>query len=118
MDTLNIPQDKVWAVELSEVDFSHEFQRRFPIADFIPNKSDWLGMPEPINRMIDGVRPDDMLADEYQTPKKYEETPVINEKKIKEYTCRGEGCDRTFTAFIGRIAHERKCLKALNTKIG
>ena len=111
----NISLDKAWAISLSEVEFSHEFQRRFPVADYIPDKSDWLDMPIPENRLIDGVRPDDMLAEDYQLVKKDE--PVILEKKKKEYHCRGEGCDRVFTAFIGRIAHERKCAFALNTKI-
>jgi hypothetical protein len=115
METVNIPVDKTWAVELSEEEFSHEFQRRNPIADFIPKKANWLGQPEPVSRGIDGVRPDDLLPDDYQSKPKEDSITTDGEKK--KYYCRGDGCDRTFDAFIGKVAHERRCRLAMNTKL-
>ena len=121
MDIMNIAEHKRWASELSDQEFWHEFQRRYPLSDNIPDKSEWLSVPEPINPMIDGVKPDDIMVNDYE-PKKKMADRVYNSVSIdkplkKEYFCRGEGCDRVFTAYIGQVAHERRCSKALNTKL-
>ena len=117
METIEIPEHKRWAIELSEEDYLHEFQRRYPSSDYIPSKSVWLDMPIPENRMIDSINPESMLADDYQSQPKKDDSVTVEKKAKKEYFCRGEGCDRVFTAFIGQIAHERKCARALNTKL-
>ena len=117
MDTQAIPEHKQWAVELkSQEEFVREFVLRNPRADAIPLRTEWLGMQiQSPERGIDAFKPEDMESDE--VPKEHLKNKGTDKIGKTRLYCSGHGCERTFTANIGRISHERRCVHALNTRL-
>lgn len=109
-----VPEEKRWAVGLSQVEFEHEFLRRNPVADAIPRVEKWLGVPIPESRAIDGFKISD---DTHET-----EVPGIpKEEKSKEEVIYCRGCKREFKHKKGnklaRSSHERHCKEFMKVKI-
>lgn len=96
-------EDRSWAEGLDEEEFVRLFMQRYPRADAIPLVGDYIANIPKEGQGIDPFNEELMEVDNVR--------PEKMPQGLDELTCCG--CDRKFTARIGRISHERACEKAL-----
>lgn len=108
---IEISEEKKWALDFENpVEFEHEFKRRYPLSDVLPVREEWLGIPAPTDRGINGVRPEDY---EVEGRKVKQEPPP--EAEPEKFYCRG--CKKEFKYRVAQAGHERKCKVLLNTRL-
>lgn len=94
-------QDREWARGLTQDQFHHEFQRRNPATDVIPDVNEWLAAPEPVYHGRGDLTPDAWEQD----------GPAPEPPKAVVFECRG--CGKKFPLAIARSGHERGCKSKL-----
>lgn len=96
-------EDRSWAEGLDEEEFVRLFMQKYPKADAIPLVGDYVTNTPKEGRGIDPYNEELLEQDNVRSEKM--------SQGLDKLTCCG--CDRKFTAEIGRISHERRCKKAL-----
>lgn len=116
--------DKSWAAGLTQQEFMHEFKRRNPSADTIPDAKEWVGanavehvpmkLPsaEEINPNLDGRDMPAILRENEAV--KAEENGGKTDHLNKVYDCI---CGKTIKSRLGLWNHQQKCEQHLNSKV-
>lgn len=114
-----VSPEKEWAVSLSKEEFFHEFTRRNPCADSIPDKDEWLAVKvrEP-EYVFNGVSPEDYVTEGSGHVKtvapEMEPIPAEPSEEGKEtphydkvFKCRG--CGKEIRSRLATVNHEKAC---------
>jgi len=102
--------DKEWAVGMKQEEFEHEFIRRHPHSDYIPELQAFLDF-EPNKKRYEWKPAIDVEAgnDHLRKPEEFkqEEKPVGGKRTTSMYTC--PSCGKETKSFIGNYQHRLRC---------
>jgi len=120
---MQVEERKQWALEFKAQDVFHqEFLRRYPNADYIPERNKWLGVQDIKGQGIDAFSLEQMVDDK----------PIKKEEGFKFEIIQCRGCEKMFdpmnykkpntdkkkqnAANLARRAHERHCKAVLDVR--
>ena len=118
-DTIEVAENKVWAVDMTQTEFNLEYERRNPTSDVIPDVTRYL-YPLPVeDRSITPMSPEEYEED---GPAGHLPEVVVNPDAV--FTCPACGfvAKKKFyksgkPMLIGINAHMRKCKVRLDKEV-